>query len=161
LQITFSKLPMSEENRSIFKSPMPNKKMLRMLERIAELRARGVSWASTAESVRRSVKAVECWVKTYREVWDRLLHEAEGRMFREAGAEALQFLRKLLRSSSETVTRDVARTLATLLYRYPFERESGEEPMDQTTADLVKAVQSLTTNDLQEIEVAVNDQGEN
>jgi transposase len=122
---------------------MPKPRVMRLMERVAELRAQGTSWSAIAEAVHRPLTTIEAWLRQYRAVWERLLRDAEGRRFREAGAEALQFLRKLLRSKDEKVTRDVARTLATLLYRFPFEREPKETPLDAETLELLEVAKHM------------------
>lgn len=136
--------------KSIFQCPKPTDKVLRLMEGGAELRARGLAWAAVAEKLDRPVETIQQWVKQYREVWQGLLREAETRVFREAGAEALQMLRKLLRSKDEKVTRDVARTLATLMYRCPNGRGTDEPAMDETTQHLLEVAKALHLEDFDE-----------
>jgi transposase-like protein len=138
------------KRQSIFQCPKPTDKVLRLMERGAELRARGLAWVAVAEKLERPNETIQQWVKQYREVWQGLLREAEGRVFREAGAEALQMLRKLLRSKDEKVTRDVARTLATLLCRYPYGRGADEPAMDETTQHLLEVAKALHLEDFDE-----------
>jgi len=95
----------------------PNAKITRMLSRAADQRARGVRWSGIAQALNRSQVALCEYVALHAATWERLLRLAEGRVFREAGSEALQVMRTLLRAESETIQRDVGRTLTNLMFR--------------------------------------------
>jgi hypothetical protein len=132
------------ENNAIPESPVPDPRVSRLLREAAEKRAKGIGWKAIAESLGRSVTAWNHWLTKYPEIWDRLLRSAEGRVFREAGAEALGVLRLLLRSEDEKIRRDVGRTLATLMYRIPVDRMPEIPSADDDLAELVQHVESLT-----------------
>jgi len=130
----------------ILESAFPNAKISRLLELAAEQRASGVGWKAIAESTQRSMTIWEQWLIVYRDVWDRMLRAAEARAFRDAGAEALQVLRTLLRSKDEKIRRDVGRTLATLMYRFPTQTAPGSDrPLAiEHLAEVFQHVESLT-----------------
>jgi hypothetical protein len=85
-----------------------------LLNHAAELRAGGLSWEAVAAQVGRSAETVRKWPAAYPDRWQALLHAAERRLARDAGAESVLILRQLLRSDDEKIRRDAARLLINL-----------------------------------------------
>ena len=92
---------------------MPNltTKMVRLLERAADLRAAGNSWEQIAKKVHRNIDAVRAWPHEFAEVWDRRFTESSRRLGAEAEAEARAVLRVLLRDDDSKVKREAAKHL--------------------------------------------------
>ena len=139
------------ESSEVLESPVPNPNVTRLLMLAAEHRARGVGWKAIAKSLRRSVTAWEQWLRDYPDVWERVLRSAEGRVFREAGAESLQFLRGLLRSKDEKIVRDVGRTLTTLMYRLPRDRMPEVPSASDDAIELFQEMEKMTDEDIDAI----------
>jgi hypothetical protein len=75
----------------------PSAKLLPLLTRAAELRARASSWVKVAEHVRRSPETCRQWPRLYPELWRRRYREARGQRTAEAAVEAQLYHRKLVR----------------------------------------------------------------
>ena len=110
----------------------PNAKTLWLLRCASDKRAQGLSWANVALTLKRKLCVWQHWLRRYPSTWDQLLREAEGRVFREVGSEALTIMRCLLRSESETIRRDVGRTITVLAFRMPRDN-TGEIPESDAT----------------------------
>ena len=120
----------------------PNAKTLWLLRCAADKRAQGLSWANVALTLKRQLCVWQNWLRRYPATWDRLLREAEGRTFREVGAEALTIMRCLLRSESESIRRDVGRTLTVLMFRMPRDNTSDmpSDPIFEDVSDLMELI---------------------
>jgi hypothetical protein len=88
--------------------------MRHLVARAAELRAGGASWEAIAAAVKRRPDTCRRWPGEYPDDWRRVFGAEERRLLADAGAEAVLVLRRLLRSKDDKVSRDVARTLASL-----------------------------------------------
>src|SRR5262245_21546809 len=92
----------------------PPPQVLTLMATAAELRAGGASWEAVAPEVKRSARTCRDWTTRYPADWDRLLRAAEERLLKEAGAEALFCLRKLLRSEDPWLQQNTAKFLMSL-----------------------------------------------
>jgi hypothetical protein len=75
----------------------------------ADLRAGGATWETVAARLHCAARTCRRWPKAHPEAWRRLYREASQGLLAKVGAEAMNVLRKLLRSKDEKVQRDAVR----------------------------------------------------
>jgi hypothetical protein len=115
-----------------------------LLNHAAELRAGGLSWEAVAAKVGRSAETVRKWPAAHPDRWKALIHAAERRLAREAGAESVLILRQLLRSEDEKVRRDAARLLLNLrLELDKLDLRSAARATDQPAASAARLLARL------------------
>jgi len=122
--------------------------MARLLARAAELRAGGNSWERVAAQVGRSVATCRRWPYTHAKLWRRAYATAARERFAEAGAEALQVLREMLRSQDKALSQNAAKALAALARPRPF--RAGRRQQAQPDA-LQLALEEFTDVQLREL----------
>jgi hypothetical protein len=91
--------------------PPPN--LVAVIEKAAELRAAGFTWAGVAKELDRPQNTVEKWPTRYPDFWAARLAAARAELRDGAADESVAVLRSLLRSDDEKVQRDAARDLLT------------------------------------------------
>jgi hypothetical protein len=89
----------------------PPEQVLSLMTVAAELRAGGASWEMVAAKVGREARTCRSWPQRYPDDWERLFGAAADRLLADAGAEALHFLRKLLRSETTPLGQNTAKFL--------------------------------------------------
>lgn len=89
----------------------PPKKLLRHVERAAELRVSGLSWQQVAQKMRRKVNTVRQWTSRYPEHWKQLIERARQVLADEGADEAVSVLRTQLRGQEDKVSQVAAREL--------------------------------------------------
>ncbi len=81
------------------------------LEKMAEWRARGLSWEAVGREVKKSESTLHRWTKEFPREWQAALRKFETMIRREALAESVLTLRKMLRSEDEKIGRSAAAEL--------------------------------------------------
>src|SRR5262245_60627248 len=115
--VTSLRPPFFNQVNSMILLPPPN--LLRLVERTAELRALGQSWAQIAREIGRPYGTVNQWARRYRDFWDRVFARAARQASDEATAEAQAVLREMLRSENLELRQNAAKKL--LDFRLPIE----------------------------------------
>jgi hypothetical protein len=105
---------------------LPPKKIFRLVEQAAELRAAGKSWVQVARGIGRPYQTVSKWPLIYRDFWDRVFAHASRHASHEATAEAQATLREMLRDKNLDLRNDAAKKL--LDRRLPIDSPEETKP---------------------------------
>jgi hypothetical protein len=106
----------------------PPTEILSLMAVAAELRAAGSPWEAVAQKVLRSPRTCRSWSERYPHDWQRLYCAAEDKLLAEAAAEAMHFLRRLLRSKDEWILQNTAKFLVS-------ERREARSRQDAAATD--------------------------
>jgi hypothetical protein len=123
----------------------PPEKIVRLVERAAELRAAGHTWEQIAKKLRRSL-AIRGWRRRYPEFWNRAIADARRELAAQASAEGLTVLRNLLLSQDEKVRRDAS---ARLLALRP--NDDLPQPPPSDLLRYVQILEGMTDDDLESL----------
>jgi hypothetical protein len=124
---------------------------IRVLEKLAAMRARGASWATAAANLKRHASSVRKWPHYYPDLWTKLLAEAEEEVLQDARAESLASLRQQLRNEDPKIVLAAGQQL---LKAAPPDREPPPD-CDDDALRLAQYARSLSDEELaREISVA-------
>jgi hypothetical protein len=121
----------------------------------AAMRAAGESWEAIAKKVGRSAERVRHWPRLYADEWSRHFRAAETHLLADAGTEARQKLRLLLRSDKEWVQLAAAQQMMTARLTERARElklaagQSGQaQEQDRVVSAFVKEVRNMSDEEL-------------
>src|ERR1051326_696599 len=118
---------------------VPSAKLLALLDVAADLRAIGKTWETIAQAVGRRPETCRRWPLLYRATWLRCLRSAARLRDLEAGGEAREFLRIILRYKDPKVAVAAARGLM----GRPPSRKSAKAPPGQPDPELLAYISQI------------------
>ncbi|MFL5339409.1 MAG: hypothetical protein ACJ8F7_04505 [Gemmataceae bacterium] len=122
----------------------PSDHILCLLRRAAELRAAGKSWEAVGGAVHRAPETVRRWPREYPAEWKRCYLVAEASLLAEAAAEALQYMRVMLRSENE---RSVIAAGQLLLKSRLADRDREEKPDREPDEEVAAYIEAAKMTD--------------